>query len=563
MKKLFVILVSIVIGIFLSTSIFAQSSDWLWLKSAGGDGDDWGISTAVDAKGNCFILGIFSSPSITFGRNTLINKSNYQDEYDIFLVKYDPNGNVLWAKSAGGSNRDIGNSIAIDADGNCFITGTFESPSILFSPRMLIKWGAYSNAFIVKYDPDGNVLWAKAPGNPSDNYGESVTTDANGNCFVTGIFENSSVAFDSDTLKNTGSNNIYFVKYDPNGNVIWTKSIGGEFDSYSHSIATDINGNCFITGTFDGSFITFDSRTSVSGSGNSDIFIAKYDPNGNVLWAKSAGGIGFDASYSVATDVNGNCFVTGSFYSTSITFDFFKLSNKGGSNIFLVKYNPNGNVLWAKSVGESGNNYSYSAAVDINGNCFITGYFDGPSITFGSYTITNIGGEDIFLAKYDPKGNVLLAKFATNCLLNDCGNSVATDANGNCYITGYFKSPFIAFGSHTVTNSTFNATYGDVFLAKLNNVTNSVDEKSFLFDNITVYPNPNSGVFTLNFTTQQTGKAEINILDILGKIVYSEKYFTFQNENIKEINVGKITSGAYILRVKINEKVYDCKLQIK
>jgi hypothetical protein len=556
MKKVFSILVSIAIGILLTASLFAQSPDWLWAKSAGGTFDDYGNSVATDANGNTFVCGYFESPSITFGSYTLTNAGGR----DIFLVKYDASGNVLWAKSAGGTEDDRGYSVATDANGNCFVTGFFYSSSITFGSYTLTNAGG-SDIFLVKYDASGNVLWAKSAGGTEDDRGYSVATDASGNCYVTGSFHSSSITFGSYTLTNAGYLDMFLVKYDANGNVIWAKSAGGTGDDDGNSVATDANGNCFVTGSFDSPSITFGSYTLTNANaGNMDMFLVKYDANGNVLWAKSAGGTDDDEGNSVATDANGNCFVTGGFWSLSITFGSYTLTNANAVNMdmFLVKYDANGNVIWAKSAGGTDDDEGNSVATDANGNCFVTGSFESSSITFGSYTLTNAGNNDIFLVKYDASGNVIWAKSAGGTD-NDWGNSVATDASGNCYVTGGFGSSSITFGSYTLTNASADA---DIFLAKLSN-TNGINDNNLSSDNIVIYPNPNTGAFTLSFTAQQGGEAEINVLNILGKTVYTEKCFIAQDNYAKEINLGKITSGIYILQVKVGGKIYNYKLQIR
>jgi hypothetical protein len=374
------------------------------------------------------------------------------------------------------------------------------------------------------------------------------------------MFYSPSITFGSYTLTNASADtaDMFLVKYAPNGNVLWAKSAGGTGDDRGYSVATDANGNTFVCGYFQSSSITFGSYT-LTNAGYCNIFLVKYAPNGNVLWAKTAGGTGDDEGYSVATDANGNCFVTGLFDSPSITFGSYTLTNAGNWDMFLVKYDVYGNVLWAKSAGGTGDDEGYSVATDANGNCFVTGMFYSPSITFGSYTLTNAGGNigDIFLVKYDASGNVIWAKSAGGTG-DDEGYSVATDASGNCFVTGMFGSSSITFGSYTLTN----AGGSDIFLAKLSN-TNGINENNLSSDNIVIYPNPNTGAFTLSFTAQQGGEAEINVLNILGKTVYTEKCFIAQDNYAKKINLGKITSGIYILQVKVGEKIYNYELEIK
>ena len=147
------------------------------------------------------------------------------------------------------------------------------------------------------------------------------------------------------------------------------------------------------------------SSTLTSTNGN--LFIAKYDASGNVLWAKSTAGAGDDGTgNSVSADAGGNVFVTGYFTSPTLTFGITTLTNAGGGggsfpyDIFIAKYDAGGNVLWAKSVGGTGWDQGNSVSADAGGNVFVTGSFSSLSLTFGSPTLTLAGNNDVFIASH-------------------------------------------------------------------------------------------------------------------------------------------------------------------
>ena len=175
----------------------------------------------------------------------------------------------------------------------------------------------------------------------------------------------------------------------------------------------------------------------------------KSDSCGNVLWAKRIGNVGFDGSFGINTDLKGNVYLTGFFTSPTITFGSIILSNNGGYDTFTVKFDPSGNVLWAKQAGGSSLDAAYGISSDASNNVIITGIFDSPSIAFGSTTLTNTSAthSDIFVAKYDSSGNVLWAKKA-NGSGDEFGNSVSTDASGNIFIAkpGVRGNPVHKFG---------------------------------------------------------------------------------------------------------------------
>jgi len=547
--KFFTIVLLAFIG--LSSNTNAQSPNWLWAKSAGGSDDDNGRSISTDTNGNSYITGDFKSPTITFGSTILTNANAGGYATDIFIVKYDGAGNVLWAKSAGGTVDDDVESISTDANGNSYITGYFGGHTITFGNTTLTNAGL-GGFFVVKYDGAGNVLWAKSAGGSNDAHGNSISTDTNGNSYITGMFFYST-SFGSTTLTNVGGNDIFIVKYDGAGNVLWAKSAGGTGNDNGKSISSDANGNSYIIGNFISPTITFGSTTltNVSSLYEGDIFIVKYDGAGNVLWAKSAEGSANDNGWSISTDANGNSYITGYFQSPTITFGSTTLINTGGTNIFVVKYDGAGNVLWAKSAGGT----SGSITTDANGNPYITGVFFS-SITFGSTTLTGYGS-DIFVVKYDGAGNVLWAKSAGGTG-SDWGKSISTDANGNSYITGCSNSPTITFGNTTLTN----AGGWDIFVAKLDNVTGIVEDNE-PFNAITIFPNPANGNFTVN---SKIKISKIEVINVQGKKVYTSQINTTQSilEGLStEIDLSNESKGIYFVNIIADEKTYNSKIIIQ
>jgi hypothetical protein len=378
--------------------------------------------------------------------------------------------NWLWAKSTTSGGQTFygeGWSVCTDTAGNVFETGFFHGGYITFGSITLLNFGA-SDIFIAKYDPNGNVLWAKSAGggNGSDNRASSICADINGNIFITGSFTGSSITFGTITVNSAGANDIFIAKYDANGSVLWAKSEGGTNNDQGNSVKADSNGNVFLTGSFFSSTMTI-GATTMTNAGSQDIFIAKYDANGNALWAKREGGTGDDIGNSVSVDANDNIFLTGYFGSPTITIGTTLLNNNSNNtygDIFVAKYDSSGNVLWAKSSGGTNDDWGNSIVTDMNGNVFITGYFTSSPITFGTITLTNSGNEDQFISKYDGAGNVLWAKSAGGSD-KDFSYSVNTDIIGNVFMTGGFYSPAIIFGSDTITNPYYPA--GDpMFIVK-------------------------------------------------------------------------------------------------
>ena len=352
--------------------------------------DDRGHRVAIDASGNRYVTGYFFSSTITFGSTTLTNAGNN----DMFIVKYDPLGAVLWAKSAGGPDLDRGFDVVVDGSGNVYVTGSFWSNSLSFGSITISNTG-FIDVFVVKYDSSGNVLWANNAGGTQQDWAYGVGVDGSGNCYVTGYSSSGTMFFGSTALANVGNgSDIFIAKYSPSGNLIWAKNAGGNNSTESWDIAVDVKGNCYITGMFYGSTMNFGNNITVTNATppEGDFYVAKYDSSGNAVWAKSAGGTAAEQGRGITIDGNGNSYVTGWFNSSSISFGTTILNTTGGYDGFVVKYDTAGTVVWAKSIaGGTASDYCQDIAVDGSGNSYVTGYFGSSILNFGSVTLTNTG----------------------------------------------------------------------------------------------------------------------------------------------------------------------------
>ncbi|MDJ1469362.1 SBBP repeat-containing protein [Xanthocytophaga flava] len=462
-KRSHCILLTIIVLFF--QSLVSSAQDYLWTKQAGGTGDDFGIEIVVDDLGNSYVTGQIQGSAV-FGTTTLISAGGN----DIFIAKYDPNGNVIWVIRAGGSGNDDARGINIDKNGNCYITGSFRESAKFGTTTITAYNDGWSDMFLAKIDPNGNFLWAKNTStDPENQSGYGLEIDKDGSIYVSGAFT-SSASFNSIKLTSQGGSDIFLAKFDSNGNPIWVKSAGsngGVGYELGRDVALDANGNCYLTGGFQNTASFATGVTVTSAGGNNDIFLAKYAPDGSVLWVKRAGGNGEDIGIGLATDVAGNIFLTGRFSNTS-NFGSINLTSIGNFDGFIAKYAPDGSVTWAQKVSSSNADFGQGTVVDAGGNCFIVGQYGG-STTLNCAKIANKGQGDIYVAKYDPSGNILWAQNAGGTA-DDAGYSLGIDKIGNCYVTGTFASSPATFGKSSFTNKGIR----DIFVAKLFSVPNSI-----------------------------------------------------------------------------------------
>lgn len=547
MKKT-ILLLSISIIVLMSK---AQSTEWA--LRAGGTNSDYGNNICTDANGNIYVTGSFGNTSITFGSYTLTNNGSV----NIFITKYDSNGNVIWAKSAGGTSADVGNGIGTDASGNVYITGYFTSSTITFGSTTLTNAGTSgtNDFFIAKYDASGNVLWAKRAGGANYDYGSSIKTDANGNSYVSGFWRSvPSITFGSITITNsTGYSALFVVKYDASGNAIWAKSAACISDNNPQSsLAIDANSNVFVTGNFMASTMTFGSITINNTNTNlsDDVFIVKYDVNGNVVWAKNAGGSGIDCSNSINTDNLGNVFVTGFFLSNTITFGTSTFTNAGSLDFFVVKYDASGNIIWARNSGGSSVDEGFGISTDLSNNIYVCGIFSSPTLTFGTTTLsTGLGiNGGIFIVKYDASGNILWAESTGGNGIGGSNVFINNRINNSIYLTGSFNST-ATFG----TTSLSSAGSQDMYIAKLcaapptipviTQIGNILESSSANNYQWFFYSNPISGATSQNYQPTMNGYYIVIITDNNGCSSISSPY-NLTNVSIKE-NVNNDSTNIF------------------
>jgi len=552
-------LLFVVLFFLIVKDISAQANDWIWAKGAGGISNDYSNAVCTDASGNVYATGTFQGSSITFGNFTLYNTGT--GNLDIFVVKYDASGNVLWAKSGGGASMDYAYGICCDASGNVYITGWFRSPSVTFGIITLNNSDNAGNLnpadiFIVKYDADGNLQWAQSAGGMgSHDESFSICADANSNVYITGDFGYSAnTTFGNITLINKGGYDFFIAKYDASGNILWAKNAGGTESDRGYSISIDASSNIYIGGYFQNSAI-FGSDT-IMGNGNVDVFVARYDSYGNNIWAKSAIGTLSDnhIATGITTDASGNIYLTG-YFKYSIIFGNDTLGNAGNYSIFTAKYDSSGNAVWGKSPGGTSYDFGNSISADGNGNVFVTGYFSSSYLNFDGIPVlnANVGYNDIFVAQYDASGNALWAT-GIGGPDYDYGMGICTSNSGDVYVTGYFGSYSLDFGNTTLIN---NGSY-DIFLAKLGLATGIEESSSSAA--CSVFPNPSSGQFTVYSSSLKVG-CTIAIYNLTGEKIYSQSICN-HNNNQMPINL-KLNGGIYFIQLMNGQEIVTKRIVIE
>lgn len=302
---------------------------WQWAVRAGGTGIEHGHGLAIDAAGDIYLCGDYTSPALNLGPTTLTNSAAL-GSFDVFVAKLTGGGGWIWAVGAGGSAPldEVCFALALSSSGDVYVTGSFGSPTFTLGALTL-------------------------------------TTSVGG--------------IGTDT---------YVAKLSSAGAWVWARSAGGtEFDT-SNGIAVDGSGNVYMAGTVGGPTATF-GPFQLTSSGSADVFVAKLDATGTWQWAAGAGGNGSDGGLALAADSSGNTYLTG-FFNGTATFGATMLANPAGpaEGVFVAKLSAAGAWQWAAQATGGGNVFGQNLAIDRNGNAYATGaYTDAPGAVFGSTTL--------------------------------------------------------------------------------------------------------------------------------------------------------------------------------
>lgn len=381
---------------------YNRQGNLLWLQQAGGastygpgTSGDACYSAATDGAGNVYIAGYFYGTA-TFGGTNLVSRGGN----DIYVVKYDSAGNLLWARRAGGSYHDTALHIAVDAAGNCYVPGFFRGTADFGSFNVTDASTLYSDSYLAKYDSTGNVLWIETGGGPKNDVSYSAAFDVNGNVYVSGYFQGT-MSLGSTNVTASGID-VFLAKYDGGGSFQWVQTAGGNAggSNIGRSVSVDRAGDVWLTGSFRGPAVF--GSTLLAGSGNDDVFVAKYSPNGVLYWARQAGGAGNDVAHGQVLDTANNLYISGSF-TTNAQFGAISLTatgTNGQSDIFLAKYDSAGNVLWGMQAGSRDGDGGGALAMDPFQTLYGMGIFAGTA-SFEGQALTSFGSTDGFVARWD------------------------------------------------------------------------------------------------------------------------------------------------------------------
>jgi hypothetical protein len=476
---------------------YDQLGNFILAKSIGGTSTIFLNDLTIDPLGNVYITGKFAGVLDIDPGIDVVNLISSSD--NIFIAKYDSQINFIYGKNIGGNLNDNGLNIEIDNSYNLYLTGSFadfvdfdSGPGI----ANLISLGQ-QDVFLAKYDELGNFLFAKSIGGTSNDISNSICLDNSGNIFITGQFSQT-------------------VDFDP-------------------GVGTEIK----------------------SSSGGSDIFISKYDPLGNFIFVRTIGGLSNEEGNCIKVGNNGNIYLAGNFTGV-VDFDpgvnVVNLDGGTNSDIFLVGLNSGGNYLFAKSMGSSLFDLPSDLVLDNSNNIFLAGHFNGDVNFEPSTGISNLpgyGGDDSFWAKFDQVGKYIYVKKII-CNNNDRAVGIAVNNNGTVYLTGYFSGTADFDPGPGVFNLTSQPGNADLFISKFNEqFPLSLSQQNLSeVESVVIYPNPFVSGFSIKLKNSLQ-KIELQLCNSKGDEINRWQYK--EVSGLIKVDLEKLQAGIYYLNITINK----------
>lgn len=545
MKTCYLLLLLSLSSLFINLQ--AQTFDWA--QRGGWFAYDYGYGITLDNSGNIYVAGKYEM-NADFSDTILPNQGNH----DIFAAQYSPSGKLNWIRTGGGPSGDYAHAIACDKISNLYVAGEIEGygTQIIFpGSSITLHCTGDNDAFIANYDLSGDLLWARSGGGYYDDKAQAVAYDDSGNVFMSGYF-NDTASFGGITITGftTGLNDMFVAKYDKSGKILWVRHAGGPGRDEAKGMKCDSLGNVYVCGLYSDGAV-FGTQT-LSSPGYYNTFLAKYSPDGVLVWVQSGGGDYDDVAWALTLDKKGLIYVAGEFNAYA-DFGGIHLTTMGMADAFVACYDGSGNVQWATGAG--GKLIDRARGVGCDGtNIYITGQFgDSSGVAFGPFQLKAADSSDIFIAALNNKGNFIWATSvggppdSLELLGYESGNAICADASGNAYATGstlqggQFGNTFLPQYSRT-----------DFFITEVSpQVTGIKVEAKNSGKQITIYPNPSNGQLVIDVNQLPEQKIETCIYNCRGQLVDIR---VDQSPSKINLDLSAQSNGIYFIEIRTEDQ---------
>lgn len=446
---------------------------------------------------------------------------------DAWIVKTDENGAILWDKTIGGSGDDFFTSLNQTSDGG-FIVGMGSNSNISGEKTDNSRGGL--DYWILKLDSSGNIEWQKTIGGAQPEFDTYVFQTEDGGYFVSG-YSDSGVSGDK-TAPSNGQRDYWVLKLNPSGTIVWQKSLGGStLDRGIISIETADGG--FLIGGHSDSNISGDK--SENSRGLFDNWLVKLDENGNKEWDKTYGGNDNDIVRDIIQVENG--FIIGGYSHSGISGD--KTGElRGVVDYWIYKINEDGSMVWQKTIGGSQTDYLRTVRQKPDGNLLVTGYSN--SNISGEKSDNSNGGYDMWFLLLNPAGEIIGQ--------NTIGGAADESAGYSVALTDGYIFAVASASNQSGDKSEDSRGQEDYWLFKTTDNllgTISLEEQA----SVSIYPNPTKGNFMVDFG-ETYSNAEITVINLAGKTIFSKNFISASKQEIQM----SVPSGVYLVKIKLDHK---------
>ncbi len=439
------------------------------------------IKVDVDSVGNVYVVG--ATASIDFPALNAFQSSYGGDVSDAFVTKFDPSGSLVFSTYLGGDGEDWTVGIGIDNTGNLYLSGETSSSNFPTLNAFQNSLAGIQDFFVTKFDPSGLLVFSTYLGGDSAGNMSDMEVDGTGNVYLTGkTAENNFPTLNAIQSSPGGSFDVFVTKFDPSGALVFSTYLGGtsadgHFSGFHQMISVDSSGNIFVTGTtLSSDFPTLNAFQSSYGGGGivfGDVFVAKFDPSGLLVFSTYLGGEDVEEVMGIDVDSVGNVHVAGETFSSNFpTLNAFQSSFVGGtgdSDTFVVKFDPSGSLVFSTYLGGSLTDSPLGIDVDNMGNVYVVGdTFSSNFPTLNAFQSSSGGGGDAFVTKFNSIGTLIYSTYFGGFNLDQV-KGFAVNSFGNVYVAGNTHSSNSSPPRGFPTLNAFQSFYGgigDVFVTK-------------------------------------------------------------------------------------------------
>lgn len=542
------LLKAVLLAMLVVVGVRGGAQSWNWASAAGGYSPEYPCEVAVDLENNLYI-----------GFTSLSNPCNFNSgsyalwgESDFFIVKYDSNGNEVWVKQCGGpywpfmgnAGSDALTALRFDPVSNSlYAFGGFVNSCDFGEVTLSCYTFNNMDFFLAKFSLEGECIWAKRSGctATNDNWDRafSMAIDGNGNIFVSGYLPYSGT-FGNITAQYGGN----LAKFNSDGNCLWVKrlfypSSSGLLPPVSFSSSIINNENLYLAGFNDASVFTIDTM-SFSTDGYSGQILSSFSLEGNIQWLKCIGGPSPSGTINeIVTDIDGNIYFSSSFTGTYATFEEDSIFSTASKEMYVVKYNQNGEKIWIRQANASQSVQGYGVCRGNDNSLFLTGSFYG-MINMETFSLIAETYKDIYILKMDVEGNFLGADNANKGV----GYYIKESQNGSVNVLGVFVGT-ATFGKTILQEQ--GTSFGDIFIAQhapISHVGVTEKQPTSHYD-LLIYANPSTGICNISIPEELQHEENLTLLvfDNAGKLIL-QKDINMQEEKIS-LNLQAEAKGIY------------------